>query len=174
MNMVSPIHKKLNQTLAPFLDELDPEGKEILEDLLRQMYPYERTIIPTDGAFGFWGQKGGVVVMAHEHTLEKFLAEEVEEMRKDQFVTAAENRRYCKGTTGLLSLLTRFHYHQTDKCVIMAIPDAKVRRKGRASLTANDLLEYYGEEREVVVIVVMDRGFLTFKFEQTVRPGEPA
>ncbi len=167
--MVSLVHRKLNQMLAPFLAELDPEGKEILEDLVRKLYPFERLIIPMHGAQGFWGKKGGVVGMQHSETLAEFLRTEVEEFKKDQFATAAENRRYCEGTTGLLSLLTQYHYQETKKCVVMAYPDARVHRNNKASLTAKDLKEFYDNEREVNIVFVMDKGFLAFEFKQDVK-----
>lgn len=181
--MITPIHKKLNETIARLTTHADAETKEIIEDLLRRLYPFERLLpVPADDSCrrqGFWSTKGGLVIVELAGVRAQLLSEEGRaEIRNNQFLTQEENRLYCQGTHGLLALLTQYGFHETQSAVIVATPDALVReeRDGQfqACMTKSILDQHYGPERSVSVMIVMDDAAITMHFEQEVHIAETA
>ncbi|BAW18991.1 hypothetical protein [Ralstonia phage RP12] len=181
--MVSHVHQKLIESLAPLRAQMDGEALLLTEDLLKKLYPFtriaatEKTAEDTaEGVVGFRhfeSDKGAAMVVSFAEPKTSFRTEQIEDLRYSQFRTQSENVLYCQGTKDLLGLLTRFCFHVTEMATFMAFPDSRIAggpSGGRMQAFINEqhLDEYYDDERQVSVVVVMDNGFIALSFEEKV------
>lgn len=184
--MASPIHKKLMQSLAPLKARMDEEALSITEELISKFYPF--TIITSTQAISdfedapgefiytrhFKSARGEAIVASFTIPKGEFIRDQEEELRKCQFRTQEENNLYCQGTKDLLSLLTRFCYHRTEKTTIMAFPDARcskgpVNGLVESYIEKDHLSQIYNDKRQVSVVIVTDNGIIALSFKEKIK-----
>jgi hypothetical protein len=169
----SHLKEKLAKKIKPLMDHLDPEAQEIVKELIKRLYPLKNAVPVTDiekempGIYCVIGTGGGVAFTPVNIKDELFRGDWGTGIANDGFATFAENRQYCEGTEGLLSLLTRYANVNTDKAEIRAVPDALSRKGGRAVFLEEDR-EDYGDKRIVRVTVWSEAGAIMFGFEEKV------
>jgi hypothetical protein len=174
---MTPTHVQFKKTIKTYRAALDPAAVEILDDLIARLYPLKKSTPFEDESkvinrgVRFVGDHCNVVITTHDVSKNELVKEgNLELIKTQQFDTFAENRMYCEGTDGLLlELLTRYRFVETEKAIITATPNVCVWRDGKASLTSEDLTNFYDENRMVVTTIVFDGGFIVFTFEKKVK-----
>jgi hypothetical protein len=167
------LKKKLYAKILPLMDHLDPQAKEIVNDLIKRLYPLKNAV-PTPsiekempGIYCVIGTGGGIAFTPVDMKDDLFRGDYHTGIANDRFATFTENRQYCEGTEGLLGLLTQYSHVVTEKAEIYAVPDAISRKDGRAVFLPEDL-EEYGDKRIVRVTVWCEAGAIMFGFEEKV------
>lgn len=164
--------KKLQQEAQLVREKLDLKAVEIFNELLMRM-PIPTSVAPIanpvdkDHGFAFRSKNSALICVSSPDMLTQF-KEEKHEIIKQQFPTFEEANRYCARTKGLIELLVRFEWMETEKAIISATPDACVYRNDRASCQVEDLKDSYDNERIVIVSIVYDDGFAAFTFKETL------